>query len=71
MLATTAQKMARFIMAARRIRRGRSALSRLRTASSSRIPFRITVRSTILFRRLISTAMKAASAPRRNAGAAA
>ncbi|MEH2499772.1 hypothetical protein V1294_006251 [Bradyrhizobium sp. AZCC 1678] len=34
MLATTAQKMARFIIAARRIRRGRSALSRHRTVSS-------------------------------------
>ena len=34
MLATTAQKMARFSIAARRIRRGRSALSRHLTSSS-------------------------------------
>jgi len=49
MLPITAQKIARFSMAARRIRRGRSALSRSLTVSSSEIPFRTIVLSTILF----------------------
>jgi hypothetical protein len=39
--------------------------------SSSEIPFRTIVLSTILFSREMRTAIKAANAPRRNAGAAA
>ena len=71
MLPMMAQKMALLIMVARRIRRGRSALSRDLAASWSAIAFRTIVRSTILLKREISTAIKAASAPSRNAGAAA
>jgi hypothetical protein len=71
MLAITAQKIARLIMAARRSSRGKSALSRDLTASSSAMALSAMVRSTIRLRRTINSAIKAASAPSRNAGAAA
>jgi hypothetical protein len=67
----TAQKMALLIMAARRSRRGISVLRRDFEASVSEMAFNAIVRSTIRLRREINTAIKAASAPSRNAGAAA
>jgi hypothetical protein len=71
MLLITAQKIARFSIAARRMRRGRSVLRRFLAVSSSEMAFKMIVLSMTLFRREISTAMKAANAPSRNAGAAA